>query len=74
MMLVEAERKLARAGISLWLVGLNPAPLERVRPSPLGQTLGSERLFPNLGQAVGSYLEEFDGPGRTDEYVEELGR
>ncbi len=71
MMLVEAERKLARAGISLWLVGLNPAPLERVRPSPLGQALGDERMFPNLGQAVSSYLEQFDTPGRTDEYVEE---
>ncbi len=60
MALTEAERKMARAGITLWLVSLNPAPLQRIRPSPLGQILGDERMFPNLGQAVSFYLEQLD--------------
>jgi SulP family sulfate permease len=62
--LMEAERKMARARITLWLVGLNPEPFRRLRPSPLGQRLGDERMFPNLHQAVRSYLEQF---GETQE-------
>jgi SulP family sulfate permease len=58
MVLMEAEDKMARAGITLWLVGLNPEPFRRLRPSPLGQRLGDERMFPNLHQAVRSYLEQ----------------
>jgi len=65
--LVEAEDKMARAGIELWLVGLNPEPFQRIRPSPLGQTLGDERMFPNLGQAVDAYLEQLDETGRSRE-------
>jgi SulP family sulfate permease len=57
MVLMEAEDKMTRAGITLWLVGLNPEPLQRIRASPLGQTLGDERMFPNLRQAVDFYLE-----------------
>ena len=58
--LVEAESKLARAGVSLWLAGLNPEPFQRIRASLLGQALGDERMFPTLAQAVRFYLEEFD--------------
>ncbi|MFN2249730.1 MAG: hypothetical protein ACK2U4_21760 [Candidatus Promineifilaceae bacterium] len=43
---------MARAGAELWLVGLNPEPFQRIRTSPLGQTLGDERISPNLGDAV----------------------
>jgi high affinity sulfate transporter 1 len=67
MALVEAEDKMARDGIELWLVGLNPEPFQRIRTSPLGQILGDERMFPNLGQAVDAYLEQFDETGRSRE-------
>ena len=60
MVLIEAEGKLARAGVSLWLVGLNPEPFQRIRASPLGQVLGDERMFPTLAQAVDLYLDKFD--------------
>ena len=42
-------------GISLWLCTLNPPALEVVRCSPLGRTLGSERMFLNLREAVQAY-------------------
>jgi MFS superfamily sulfate permease-like transporter len=60
MRLLEAEDKMARDGVELWLVGLNPEPFQRIRTSPLGQILGDERMFPNLHQAVSYYLEEVD--------------
>jgi len=60
MVLTEAESKMARAGVSLWLVGLNPEPFQRIHSSPLGQVLGDERMFPTLAQAVNFYLEQFD--------------
>jgi len=60
MVLTEAESKMTRAGVSLWLVGLNPEPFQRIRASPLGQVLGDERMFPTLAQAVNVYLEQFD--------------
>jgi len=59
-MLTASEKKLRRLGITLWLVGLNPEPFQRVRRSPLGQTLGDERMFPNLRRAVSVYLEQHD--------------
>ena len=48
-----------RSGITLWLVGLNPEPFQRIRRSPLGQTLGDERMLPNLERAVSVYLERY---------------
>ena len=38
--LTEAERKLQQAGISLWLAGLNPEPLQLIQKTALGKTLG----------------------------------
>jgi SulP family sulfate permease len=67
MMLTEAESKMANAGITLWLVGLNPESFQRIRASPLGQKLGDERMFPNLRQAVSFYLEQFDEMHTTKE-------
>jgi len=58
---------MARAGAELWLVGLNPEPFQRIRTSPLGQTLGDERISPNLGEALDAQLEQFDGTGRSRE-------
>jgi high affinity sulfate transporter 1 len=53
--LTEAEERNREQGISLWLVSLNPRVLAMVQRSPLGQTLGRERMFFNLEQAVAKY-------------------
>jgi high affinity sulfate transporter 1 len=58
--LLEAEDKMARNGVELWLVGLNPEPFQRIRTSPLGQVLGDGRMFSNLRRAVRCYQERFD--------------
>jgi sulfate permease, SulP family len=60
-MLIDAEKKMRAAGISLWVVGLNPGVLAMVQRSPLGETLGHERMFYNLEQVVVRYHEI---PGR----------
>jgi SulP family sulfate permease len=49
------EEKLRERGITLWLAGLNPEPLEVIRRSPLGDTLGEKRMFYNLQMAVEAY-------------------
>lgn len=54
-MLSLAEQRLRRRGVLLWLVALNPAALEMIRRSPLGETLGRERLLFNLQAAVDRY-------------------
>jgi len=51
-MLADAERKLQKSGISLWLAALNPEPLKLFHKSALGKTLGRERMFFNLERAV----------------------
>jgi sulfate permease, SulP family len=53
--LVEAEAKLQQSGVTLWLAGLNPEPLQLVQKSALGKTLGRSRMYFNLEQAVESY-------------------
>lgn len=55
-MLTEAEKKQREAGLTLWLVGLEPNVLAMVQHSPLGETLGRERMFFNLEMAVAKYL------------------
>jgi len=50
--LTEAERRNREAGVLLWLVGLTPGVLNVVQNSSLGATLGRERMFFNLEQAV----------------------
>src|SRR5262245_25085229 len=50
--LTEAEKRNRANGVLLWLVGLTPGVLNVVQHSPLGQTLGRERMFFNLEQAV----------------------
>ena len=54
-MLTEADEKLRREGIALWLVGLNPEALEVVQRSTLGETLGRQRMFVNLETAVQAF-------------------
>lgn len=55
-MLTEMEARLTEHNISLWLVALNSEPLKVVQNSELGKTLGHERMFFNLEQAVEAYL------------------
>ena len=47
-----AKRSCAQQGITLWLAALNPEVLKVVQQSPLGETLGRERMFFNLQSAV----------------------
>jgi high affinity sulfate transporter 1 len=54
--LIEREEKLREAGVSLWLARLNPAPLETFQRSPLWTTLGPERFFLDVEQAVEAYM------------------
>jgi sulfate permease, SulP family len=49
------EEKLRELGITLWLTALNPEALKVVLRSPLGKTLGRERMFFNLQDAVKAY-------------------
>lgn len=54
-MFIEAEKRLAAAGIQLWLVGLNPQVLAVIQRSPLHETLGRDRLLFNLESAIDHY-------------------
>ncbi|SAL64407.1 sulfate transporter [Caballeronia humi] len=55
-MLTKSEKKLREEeGVMVWLVGLNPDVLAMVRRSPLGETLGHDRMFFNMEQAVARY-------------------
>src|SRR5512136_144801 len=54
-MLTEGEKRHRDRGVSLWLVGLNPDVLAMVQRSPLGETLGRERMHFNLEVAVAKY-------------------
>jgi sulfate permease, SulP family len=56
-MLTEGEKRNREQGIELWLVGLNPEVLGMVQRSPLGQTLGRDRMFFNLEMAVARYQQ-----------------
>lgn len=54
-MLTEAEQNLQARGISLWLAALNPDLLKILERSPLGKTLGHDRMFFNLPKALEAY-------------------
>ncbi|NML45016.1 SulP family inorganic anion transporter [Ramlibacter sp. G-1-2-2] len=54
-MWIEAEKRLRAAGVTIWLVGMNPGVFAMVRQSPLGEALGEERMFHNLEQAVAAW-------------------
>ena len=58
-MLTEAERRQREHGVLVWLVGLNPGVLAMIQRSALGVTLGRERMFFNLEQAVATYQKTF---------------
>jgi SulP family sulfate permease len=51
------EEKLQETGITLWLAALNPKALNVVKRSSVFTTLGYERMFFNVEQAVETYLK-----------------
>jgi MFS superfamily sulfate permease-like transporter len=57
-MLIEAEQRQRDAGVAMWLTGLTPQVLAMVQRSPLGTTLGRERMIFNLEVAVEKYLAQ----------------
>ena len=61
-MLTEAEQRLRQSGISLWLAGLNPEPLQLIQKSELGKTLGRPQMHFNLEQAVRCFLQDSADP------------
>jgi sulfate permease, SulP family len=61
--LAEAERKQSELGVSLWLVGMNPAVQEVVERSSLGEVLKKRGgVFANLETAVEKYRVSFSKP------------
>jgi MFS superfamily sulfate permease-like transporter len=53
--LIEGEKKFRARGVTLWLAGVNPGVREVIERSPLGATLGPERVFANLHEALKSW-------------------
>jgi high affinity sulfate transporter 1 len=53
--LTETEADLRNRGITLWLAGLNPGPFKTITASPLGRTLGENRIFTNLSTAFNAW-------------------
>lgn len=66
-MLAEAEEKLQRNGVALWLAALNPAVFSTVSRSRIGKKLGRERMFFNVQSAVERYehMKPIENPVRT---------
>jgi len=56
--LTKAEQKQREAGVTMWLAALNPEALKVIENSPLGHTLGRERMFFNLTDAVNAYEKQ----------------
>jgi SulP family sulfate permease len=54
-MLIQGEKRQREAGVMVWIVGLSPEVQDVIERSPLGETLGRERLLPNLEIAVERY-------------------
>ena len=55
LMLIDAEKKLRGRGVRFCLAALNPDLLKTIERSPLGATLGHERMFFGLKNAVQAY-------------------
>ena len=54
-MLVEAEERLFKVGVQIWLAALNPEALELMQRTPLAERLGRERMFFTVEQAVAAF-------------------
>jgi SulP family sulfate permease len=73
-MLTEAEERVRRDGITLWLAALNPDVRHMVEHSPLGQVLGHERMLFNLESAIEKYeqMKSSGAPVRSNGQLEAL--
>ena len=60
-MLIEAEKRQREAGVTVWLVGLNPQVYAVIQRSPLGAILGTERMMFDLEIAVDRYQKRLEG-------------
>jgi anti-anti-sigma factor len=54
-MLIEGEQRVSKSGVTVWLVGLNPAVLEMARNAGLAERLGRERMLFNARAAIARY-------------------
>jgi len=54
-MLIEAEARLRATGVELWLASLNPEALDLVRRTSLAESLGPERMFRGLQEAIAAF-------------------
>jgi MFS superfamily sulfate permease-like transporter len=54
-MLIDAESRGRAAGVELWLGAMQPEVLAVVKRSPLGDTLGPQRLFSSIDTAVAKF-------------------
>jgi len=67
-MLADAEDKLQRRGVTLWLAALNPEVFATLSRSRIGQILGRDRMFLNVQSAVEHYeqLQNMQKPPSPD--------
>ena len=54
-MLIEAEERLRRQGVEMWLAALNPEALELVHRTPLAERLGRARMYFTVERAVAAF-------------------
>jgi anti-anti-sigma factor len=72
-MLTEAEKRQRERGVMLWLVGLNPEVLKIIQHADLGKTLGRERMFFNLEQAVENFQRQSGSKRQGEEGTAKFG-
>lgn len=57
-MLMNADKNLRERQVTLWLTGMNPGVEAMVMRSPLKETLGDQRMFANVEEALTHYLSQ----------------
>ena len=57
--LIDAESRARAAGAEFWLAAMQPEVLAVVQRSPLGESLGPDRIFSSLDTAVTKYRAKF---------------
>jgi SulP family sulfate permease len=68
----EGEKRQRDHGVSTWLVGLNPGVLQAVLRSPLGKSLGREKMHFSLELAVAKYVERSGQAEGFDDHLKNL--